>query len=137
MKALADIFALGVVLWELSTSQRLFQMDTDRDTIEKVQRCVLPSPSSIVADYPIELEGVVMKALAKHRQDRFQTAQKLSDALRQFLVCNAVSAGPEKVAQFVHQVFADRIQQREAHLARIAEETSKLNVDASPDGTRR
>jgi eukaryotic-like serine/threonine-protein kinase len=132
-----DIFALGVVLWELSTNQRLFRMDTDLDTLERVHACVVPPPSSIVADYPIELEGIVMKALAKHRQDRFQTARELADALRQFLVRNAAAAGPEEVAQFVHQVFAERIRNREAHLARVAEEAPKINVDTLPGGARR
>jgi serine/threonine protein kinase len=51
-----DIFALGVVLWELTTNQRLFRMDTDLDTLEKVQACVVPPPSTIVPGYPIELE---------------------------------------------------------------------------------
>ncbi len=52
-----DIFALGVVLWELTTNQRLFRMDTDLDTLEKVQACVVPPPSSIVPNYPLELEA--------------------------------------------------------------------------------
>src|SRR6185436_19678911 len=58
-----DVFALGVVLWELTTNQRLFRMETDLDTLEKVQACNVPAPSTLVANYPLELEGVVMKAL--------------------------------------------------------------------------
>ncbi|WP_437503485.1 serine/threonine protein kinase [Sorangium sp. So ce1099] len=124
-----DVFALGVVLWELTTNQRLFRMDTDLDTLEKVQACVVPPPSTIVSDYPIELESVVMKALAKHRQDRFQTARELSRALQSFLMRSGVFVGSEEVAQFVQQVFADRIQKREAHLAWAAEVTSTINVE--------
>jgi serine/threonine-protein kinase len=124
-----DIFALGVVLWELTTSQRLFRMDTDLDTLEKVQACVVPPPSSIVPDYPVELESVVMKALAKRKQDRFQTAREFSRALQNFLMRRGAFVGPEEVAQFVRQVFSDRIQKREAHLAWAAEVTSTINVD--------
>jgi eukaryotic-like serine/threonine-protein kinase len=124
-----DIFALGVVLWELTTNQRLFRMDTDLDTLEKVQACVVPPPSSIVADYPIELESVVMKALAKHKEERFQTAREFSRALQNFLMRRGAFVGSEDVAQFVTQVFADRIQKREAHLAWAAEVTSTINVD--------
>ncbi|WP_437673342.1 serine/threonine protein kinase [Sorangium sp. So ce131] len=124
-----DVFALGVVLWELTTNQRLFRMDTDLDTLEKVQACVVPPPSTIVPDYPIELESVVMKALAKHRQDRFQTAREFSRALQNFLMRSGVFVGSEEVAQFVQQVFADRIQKREAHLAWAAEVTSTINVE--------
>ncbi|WP_437286416.1 protein kinase domain-containing protein [Sorangium sp. So ce406] len=124
-----DVFALGVVLWELTTNQRLFRMDTDLDTLEKVQACVVPPPSTIVPDYPIELESVVMKALAKHRHDRFQTAREFSRALQSFLMRSGVFVGSEEVAQFVQQVFADRIQKREAHLAWAAEVTSTINVE--------
>ncbi|WP_437777579.1 protein kinase domain-containing protein [Sorangium sp. So ce1097] len=124
-----DVFALGVVLWELTTNQRLFRMDTDLDTLEKVQACIVPPPSTIVPDYPIELESVVMKALAKHRHDRFQTARELSRALQSFLMRSGVFVGSEEVAHFVQQVFADRIQKREAHLAWAAEVTSTINVE--------
>ncbi|AUX25954.1 uncharacterized protein SOCEGT47_065070 [Sorangium cellulosum] len=124
-----DVFALGVVLWELTTNQRLFRMDTDLDTLEKVQACVVPPPSTIVPDYPIELESVVMKALAKHKEDRFQTAREFSRALQNFLMRSGIFVGSEEVAQFVQQVFADRIQKREAHLAWAAEVTSTINVE--------
>ncbi|EYF04429.1 serine/threonine protein kinase [Chondromyces apiculatus] len=124
-----DIFALGVVLWELTTNQRLFRMDTDLDTLEKVQKCEVPRPSSIVPNYPLELEAIVLKALAKDRNQRFATAREFSRALQNFLMRMGAYVGPEEVAQFVRQVFADRIQKREQHLAWAAEVTSTINVD--------
>jgi serine/threonine protein kinase len=111
-----DVFALGVVLWELTTNQRLFRMDTDLDTLEKVQACIVPPPSTIVPDYPVELESVVMKALAKRKQERFQTAREFSRALQGFLMRRGAMVGPEEVSQYVRAVFSDRIQKREAHL---------------------
>ena len=130
-----DIFALGVVLWELTTNQRLFRMDTDLDTLEKVQACVVPPPSTIIPGYPPELEACVMKALSKRKQDRFATARDFSRALQSFLMRSGSFCGPEEVATFVRQVFADRIQKREAHLAWASEVTSTINVDQLRDGT--
>ena len=124
-----DVFALGVVLWEATTSQRLFRMDTDLDTLEKVQACVVPLPSSVVHGYPPELESVVMKALAKNKQDRFQTARELSRALQTYLMRSGKFVDSESVAAFVREVFSDRIQKREAHLAWASEVTSTVNVD--------
>jgi len=130
-----DIFALGVVLWELTTNLRLFRMDTDLDTLEKVQACVVPPPSTIIPGYPPELEACVMKALSKRKQDRFATARDFSRALQSFLMRSGSFCGPEEVATFVRQVFADRIQKREAHLAWAAEVTSTINVDQLRAGT--
>jgi len=124
-----DIFALGVVLWELTTNQRLFRMETDLDTLEKVQACIVPPPSTVVPGYPPELESVVLKALAKRKQDRFQTARELSRALQGFLMRQGAMVGPEEVSHYVHHVFADRIKKREAHLAWASEVTSTVNVE--------
>jgi serine/threonine-protein kinase len=124
-----DVFALGVVLWELTTGHRLFRMDTDLDTLEKVQACIVPPPSTVSAGYPIELESVVMKALAKKKADRYPTAREFSRALNLYLQRRAVLIGPEEVSAFVRELFADRIGAREAHLAWAADVTSTINVD--------
>jgi serine/threonine-protein kinase len=129
-----DIFALGVVLWELTTNQRLFRMDTDLDTLEKVQKCEVPRPSTMMPGYPQELETIVLRALAKNRNERYQTARELSRAIQQFLIRRDAYVGPEEVAQFIKQVFADRIQKREQHLAWAAEVTSTINVDQLKGG---
>ncbi|MFO0615075.1 MAG: protein kinase [Polyangiaceae bacterium] len=124
-----DVFALGVVLWELTTGHRLFRMDTDLDTLEKVQACVVPPPSTVVHGYPVELESVVMKALAKKKPERFQTAREFSRALQQYLMHRGTYVGPEEVAQFVRELFGDRIKSREEHLAWAADVTSTINID--------
>jgi serine/threonine-protein kinase len=124
-----DVFALGVVLWELTTGHRLFRMDTDLDTLEKVQACIVPPPSTVSAGYPIELESVVMKALAKKKADRYPTAREFSRALNLYLQRRAVLIGPEEVSAFVRELFSDRIGAREAHLAWAADVTSTINVD--------
>ena len=124
-----DIFALGVVLWELTTGHRLFRMESDIDTLEKVQNCVVPPPSTIVDGYPGELEMVVMKALAKNREQRFQTARDLSRALQQYLVRRGVLVGPDEVATYLRSIFGERMRQRNAHLQWAAEVTQTLSVD--------
>lgn len=124
-----DVFALGVVLWEVTTNQRLFRMDTDLDTLEKVQACVVPPPSTLVPGYPRELEAIVLKSLAKRKQDRFQTAREFSRALQLYLARSGQLVGPEEVAQFVRGLFVDRMQKREAHLAWAAEVTSTVNAE--------
>jgi len=124
-----DIFALGVVLWELTTNRRLFRMDTDLDTLEKVQACVVPLPSTIVPDYPPELQDVVMKALAQRREDRFQTAREFSRALQRFLMKQGTFVGPEDVGDYVKSLFNDRVAKRERYLEWAAEVTSAVDLE--------
>ncbi len=124
-----DIFALGVVLWELTTNRRLFRMDTDLDTLEKVQACVVPLPSTIVGDYPPDLEAVVMKTLSQRREDRYQTARALSRALQGFLMKQGVFVGPEDVGDTLKSLFDDRVRKREKYLEWAAEVTSTVDVE--------
>ncbi len=124
-----DIFALGVVLWELTTGHRLFRMESDLETLEKVQACIVPSPSAVVPDYPAELESIVMRALAKAPEQRFQTAREFSRALQQHLLRRGVFVGPEDVSGYVRRLFGDRIKKRDAHLRWAAEVTQTINID--------
>ncbi len=125
-----DIFALGVVLWELTTGRRLFRMDTDLDTLEKVQACVVPRPSTIVSGYPPQLEEVVMHALARRVEDRFQTGREFSRALQSFLMSQGTFIGPEDVGDYALKLFGARVAKREKYLEWAAEVTSTIDVDA-------
>ncbi len=124
-----DIFALGVVLWELTTGQRLFRMESDLDTLAKVQECNVPRPSTLIRGYPVDLEKIVMKALAKNRGERFRTARELSRALQSLLMRRGLFIASDEVAAYTQSIFNDRIQKREAHLRWASEVTSTINVD--------
>jgi serine/threonine protein kinase len=124
-----DIFALGVVLWELTTGQRLFRMDSDLDTLAKVQECNIPRPSTIVRGYPIDLEKIVMKALSKNRGERFKTAREFSRMLQSLLMRRGLFIASDEVANYVQTIFKDRIEKREAHLRWAGEVTQTINID--------
>ncbi|MFZ9887692.1 MAG: serine/threonine-protein kinase, partial [Myxococcota bacterium] len=118
-----DIFALGVVLWELTTGRRLFRMDSELDTLEKVQACVVPPPSTLVPEYPPSLEKVVLRALAPRPEDRFQTAREMSRALQASLLAQGIMVPAEDVGEFLHALFAERIARRDRYLEWAAEVT--------------
>jgi len=111
-----DIFALGVVLWELTTGRRLFRMDSDLDTLAKVQECVIPRPSTLVRGYPVDLEQILMQALAKNRNERFPTAREFSRALQSLLTRRGLFIAQDEVAGYMASIFEDRIVKREEHL---------------------
>lgn len=124
-----DIFALGVVLWELTTGQRLFRMDNDLDTLAKVQECNVPRPSTIVRGYPMDLEKVVLKALVKNRGERYRTAREFSRALQSFFLRRGLFIGSDEVSSFMTATFKDRLEKRDAHLRWAAEVTQTVNVE--------
>jgi eukaryotic-like serine/threonine-protein kinase len=124
-----DIFALGVVLWELTTGQRLFRTDNDLDTLAKVQECNVPRPSTIVRGYPMDLEKVVLKALVKNRGERYRTAREFSRALQSFFLRRGLFIANDEVSSFMHAIFQERMAKRDAHLRWAAETTETVDLD--------
>ncbi len=80
-----DIFAVGIILWELLAGQRLFLGDTDFQTVKKVQQAVVPPISQINKKVPPELERIVNRSLAKDMHQRYPTARELGQDLVRFL----------------------------------------------------
>ena len=80
-----DIFAVGIILWELLAGQRLFLGDTDFQTVKKVQVAQVPPISQINRKVPPELERIVNKALAKDMLARYGTSRELGQDLSRFL----------------------------------------------------
>jgi hypothetical protein len=70
----SDIFALGVVLWEMLTGQRLFGGESDLDTIANVMNRVIPRPSTLAPGVPAGLDRIVMAALARDTDRRYRLA---------------------------------------------------------------
>lgn len=77
----ADVFAVGVVLWEMLTGRRLFDGDTPADVLQKLMEQPIAAPSSIVAALPPAMDDVVMAALARSNAERFSNARAMAQAL--------------------------------------------------------
>jgi serine/threonine-protein kinase len=77
-----DLFSLGTMLWEMSVGKRLFQRDNEMQMMYAVLEEPIPLPSDHIADYPKELERIVMKALERDRENRHADASALADDLR-------------------------------------------------------
>src|SRR5665213_1305199 len=75
--ARTDIFAVGIILWEMLAGQRLFMGDTDFQTVKKVQQAKIPSLLSINKKVTPELDKIIQKALARDPNVRYQTAREL------------------------------------------------------------
>ena len=98
-----DIFSCGIVLHEVLTGRRLFKGNNDIQTIERVRRCEVTPPSFQNPMCPPELDNVVLKALARNREDRFATAGEMADALDD--VVHASRFQPGHLSQLLHDLF--------------------------------
>ncbi|MCA9586529.1 MAG: serine/threonine protein kinase, partial [Myxococcales bacterium] len=81
----ADIYACGVMLFELVTGRAPFEGESAEAVLAKHAAEPPPRPSAIAPDLPIGYDAIVLRALAKSPADRFQTARELRTALKRLL----------------------------------------------------
>ncbi|MCG8417934.1 MAG: serine/threonine protein kinase [Proteobacteria bacterium] len=108
----ADIFALGIILWEMFTGRRLFYGDTDYQTVELVRQARIPSIAEIMPEIEPELEQVVCKSLARDPDDRYQSSADLGDALAQFLFSRRMKVTARDLAALVKDTQLERMRKR-------------------------
>jgi serine/threonine protein kinase len=102
----ADIFAMGIVLYELITGHRLFAGKNDLAVLERVRDALIdPPPRHYRPDLAGELEAIVMRSLARDARDRFQLAAELHDALYEYTFRSRATIGPPQLAKFMQELF--------------------------------
>jgi len=100
-----DVFALGIVLWELLANDRLFTGSNEAAILRKVRDCQVPPIRKINPTVPAELERIVMKALAKDRNVRYQTAANFHRDLNRFLNTQYPDFSPQDFSVFIKESF--------------------------------
>lgn len=138
--ARTDVFAVGIILWELLAGQRLFLGDTDFQTVKKVQVAQVPPISQINHKVPVELERIVNRALAKEPSQRYQTARELGQDLSRFLFSFGQPVSSFDVAQIVQGAVREKQRVRPPQnsiIDKLIEEAlfefTSLKEDGSPD----
>src|SRR5580698_4191277 len=101
----ADIFALGVTLWEVSLDRRLFRGESDVETVRRVRDADVPDPTTVLADYPPALAEALKRALAKDPAARFQTAGGLRDALDAFVQSSGAPVDERRMQAIAAEMF--------------------------------
>jgi eukaryotic-like serine/threonine-protein kinase len=112
-----DIFALGIVLYALTTGKHPFRRESEAATMYNIcaPQPVMP-PRKVIADYPIAVERILTKALAKDPDKRYQTANEMLRDLDS-LPSTLRASTDEEVANFVKKLFSAKREERQAALA--------------------
>lgn len=81
----ADIYAVGVMLWEAATGKKMWAQASEANIMNAVLNEEIPTPSSMSDDVDDELERIVMKAMSSDPEDRYQTAAEMQAELDAYL----------------------------------------------------
>ncbi|MHB8417312.1 MAG: serine/threonine-protein kinase [Myxococcales bacterium] len=105
--ARTDIFALGIVGYELATGFRLFKRENEVATLQAVRDCKVPPPSTVSREVPRALDRLLLKALAKRPDERYATAGQLAMDLEEFLLAGQYAASSTHLAEFMRGLYPD------------------------------
>ncbi len=101
----SDIFSLGTLLWELSTTRKLYFGNSDFAILRQIVHKNAPRPSEVVPDYPAELEAIVMRALSRNIGRRYQSASDLADDLDELAKNHGYASSPSELGSYVTDLF--------------------------------
>jgi eukaryotic-like serine/threonine-protein kinase len=137
----SDVFALGIVLYELTTGERLYRGELPAHTLRLAQTARILNPTRVLPDYPERLATIVLKALEREREVRYQTSEELRLALEHFLVEERMLVSPAAVGKLVHRVLKPRLERqddllRDALVAADGMVQGGLVPTAKPGGNR-
>ena len=105
-----DVFALGIVLYELTTGKRCFQGGSDFERMLAVVQGSYVPPSVHVADFPADLEQVIATALSNDPEGRYPSAAAMIDALEQVAAAHGWVLGSTMIQRTMHALFGDVVE---------------------------
>lgn len=127
--SMVDIFAVGIVLWEILTGYRLFYGDNDGMIVRKILEEPIPPPSSLNPAVTHELDALVLRALERDPKKRFATADEMADRLETILR----PASPREVGTWLREVAPDVLRSRAEQLARVEDASAWAFDETAPD----
>lgn len=132
----SDVFSVGAILFEALLGQRVFEGKNDIEMLYAVRGGVIPAPSSILPTIDAKLEGILLRAVAADRDERFASAAELASELRGYLFDELdARVGPKELADFLRQLF-DGVELQRAKLPAANEPLERRITLATLDGFR-
>jgi len=118
----SDLFSLGVVLYEWITGFKLFTGDSEVAVLKSITEGKIYAPSYFKSDIPEQVEAILMRALEKDREKRYQTAWEFQYDIDQFLSQYEFTPSNIHLSNFLKQLFNDELEEEKVRLAVRPEE---------------
>ena len=118
----SDIFALGIVMWQLITQKSLFHSEIEYKIMKMITEEPIPAPRDERPDVPKALDAIVMRCLERSPKDRFQTAGELRKALSHFLFFGGQQGSANELPLFANHVLGKRKRKKESIVSSIKRE---------------
>ena len=129
----SDIYSLGIILFELTTGKRLYRGLSEYEVLRQVIETDVPAPSTLLPGYPPDLEQVVMRALARDRDQRYPTALAFHQDLERFARARGVIGSSLALAEFLAPLLEEAERQVEERMQRrLAAEAEEPQPGAIP-----
>jgi serine/threonine protein kinase len=128
----SDVFACGIVLYEMLTGERLFVGESDFSTLEKVRNVEILPPTTFNRRIPDELERIVLKALAKDVEDRYQNAIDLHDELQAFVYTSGEFYSRKDLANWMKRTWTKELAAEKAKMEEFKKFSPQQMAAAPP-----
>jgi serine/threonine-protein kinase len=135
----ADIWALGVVLWESLLLRRLFVRSSQADTVMSVMMDRVKPPSELNPDVPKELDTIVLRAISRNPAHRFPTAREMGRELMKFCRESGVMCSPIEIEHLMERLFAKEIADSKLLMRKAKHSNTESGVwmEVTPSGFAR
>ena len=116
----SDLFSLGIVFWEMLTTERLYRRNSDFENMHAIVTEPPPPPSARRPGLAPEIDALVLRLLAKNVDERFQTADEVIEAIESLAPAVNAILSPNALSRFLRELFGQRpepwieMEQREA-----------------------
>ena len=127
----SDIFSLGTILYEITVGRRLWR-GSKANSIRRIVEEKPAPPTYVRHDYPSDLEMIVMRALEKKPEDRYQSAREFAEALQYFLQdSGARMRSHHQLARYLREIYSP---EAEAHITEDGLLQARIFAEGDEDG---
>jgi serine/threonine protein kinase len=105
----SDVFAIGILLYEMTTGQRLFPGENEFSTLQAIVHQDVAPPHTLVPGYAPMLEDIVMMALKRDPEQRYETAEDMMLDLEECARALGLTISPNRLSKVMHELYGRKI----------------------------